>query len=331
MIILSLLICANLLIGYSLSMGLIIGPMPEKAKKHWVTALFYMLSVIALMSAYWGTLLPDKCSIINMVVFYTAMLILAPLSIYMRVWKRTYRFVKRYWCRQIPPASIQAMLQAAKIAAIAFIEVSIVALLFLAVEHASIKAKIADEQQQQAAPVASHYQIGDGDAVEEVSTNHVKKVVDKHSDLAVDRKITADQMNALIGHWCRYKTDSKMVGTGAAFIKASENTGLDPVFLMAIAGHESAWGSSKLHTDKNNPYSICMYDYNVHAGLNMGSTFGEGIITGAEWIDKNYYSEGQTSLYSMIYGKKCYAQAKDSWINSIQQIMNRSYDLLDNM
>lgn len=326
MIIVNLFICANLLIGYSLGMGLIIGPMPRKAKKHWVTALFYVLSVIMLMSAYLGTLLPDKCSIINMVVFYTIMLILVPLSIYMRVWKRTYRFVKRYWCRQIPPASIQATLQAAKVAAIAFIEVAIVALLFLAVERVSIEANTADEQQVVPAAAASSYQIGDA-----VASNHVKKVVDKHSDLAVDRKITADQMDALIEHWCRYKSDSKMLGTGDAFIEASKRTGLDPVFLMAIAGHESAWGSSKLHTDKNNPYSICMYDYNVHAGLNMGNTFGEGIITGAEWINKNYYSEGQTSLYSMIYGPKCYAQAKDSWIKSIQQIMNKSYDLLDNM
>lgn len=328
MFILSVFLSLNLLIGYSLSMGLIIGPMPEKAKKHWVTTLFYALSVIALMSAYWGMLLPDKCSTINMIVFYTTILILIPLSVHMRIWKRTYQFIKRYWYKRIPPASIQAMLRAAKVAAVAFIEVAIMALLFLAVEHASIEANTADEQQAPA--VASHYQIGDT-VVEEASTDHVKKVVDKYSDLAADQEITVDQMDTLIKHWCQYKTDSKMVGNGIAFIEASKKTGLDPVFLMAIAGHESAWGSSKLHADKNNPYSICMYDYDVYAGLNMGDSFSEGIIAGAEWINKYYYSEGQTSLYSMIYGKKCYAQAKDSWINSIQQIMNRSYDLLDNM
>ena len=37
----------------------------------------------------------------------------------------------------------------------------------------------------------------------------------------------------------------------------------------------------------------------------MGNTLYDGIINGAIWINNEYYSQGYTSLDSMIYGGKC--------------------------
>lgn len=322
---------------YSISMTIIMVSMPKKARHVGPTKAFIGLSMATLFVMLWCILMPERHSTIMNIIKYILYLLVFIKCTLMHVWRRALKYIAWQLDKPICHKAINEWLIWAFRGFMVFITMTLCGSVYLSIDTAIIEARIEERHtsstQQQVdevkhIAVASSYQIDDGNVV---STNHVKKVVDKHSDLAADRKITEDQMNALIRHWCRYKSNSKMLDTGAAFVKASERTGLDPVFLMAIAGHESAWGSSKLHTDKNNPYSICMYDYNVHAGLNMGDSFSEGIITGAEWIRKNYYSEGQTSLYSMIYGPKCYAQAKDHWINSIQQIMNRSYDLLDNM
>ena len=60
----------------------------------------------------------------------------------------------------------------------------------------------------------------------------------------------------------------------------------------------------------------------------MGNTVYDGIVNGAVWISKNYYQEGQTSLNSMIYGHKRYAQAAGAWIKGVNGIMSESYSYL---
>ena len=312
------LISAIFIIVYTILISLVHMSIPKKLRSELEVKIFKILASFLLADGFWVIMLPEKyCKFSGaLAILIIALLVFG--SFYLNLWNFIPRFIKKFR----GPLNIKGVKVIKKhfyIAVGTFLMTVLAAYGTLKIEMCQIDSR------------AVSYETAnvDNTSMTMEATNHTKKVVDKHSDLAADQRITADQMDALIRHWCRYKSDSKMVGTGAAFIKASERTGLDPVFLMAIAGHESAWGSSKLHTDKNNPYSICMYDYDVYAGLHMGNSFSEGIIAGAEWINEYYYSEGQTSLYSMIYGQKCYAQAKDAWIKSILQIMNRSYDLLE--
>ena len=78
------------------------------------------------------------------------------------------------------------------------------------------------------------------------------------------------------------------------------------------------------------PYSINMVDSNPSQGYNLGNEFSDGIINGAKWIKKHYYDEGQTTLDSMIYGKKQYSSSADKWINDISNIITKSYNYILN-
>lgn len=149
----------------------------------------------------------------------------------------------------------------------------------------------------------------------------------KYMDLRNRMDITVDQMNSLIDYWLAGR-DSKLKNEGAAFIEASNITGLDPIFLLALAGQESGWETSDLHTRKNNPYSIAMYDCDPEQGYVLGDEFASGIVNGAVWINDNYYNQGQTNLYLMIYGDKQYSSATDHWISSITDIITASYRYL---
>ena len=149
----------------------------------------------------------------------------------------------------------------------------------------------------------------------------------KYMDLKCRNNVSIDQMNDLIDHWLKGR-DSELKGQGEAFIKASQETGLDPVFLLSLAAQESGWTVSNLHATKNNPYSINMVDSNPSQGYHLGDKFSDGIINGAKWIKKHYYDEGQTTLHGMIYGKKKYSSSADKWINDISNIITKSYNYI---
>ena len=150
-----------------------------------------------------------------------------------------------------------------------------------------------------------------------------------YMDLACRNNISIKQMNKIIDHWLCGR-DSKLKNQGEAFIKASQETGLDPVFLLSLAAQEAGWTVSDLHASKNNPYSINMVDSNPSQGYQLGNEFSDGIINGAKWIKKHYYDEGQNTLYSMIYGKKQYSSSADKWINDISNIITKSYNYILN-
>lgn len=150
-----------------------------------------------------------------------------------------------------------------------------------------------------------------------------------YMDLSCRNNISIKQMNKIIDHWLGDR-DSKLKNQGEAFIKASQETGLDPVFLLSLAAQEAGWTVSNLHASKNNPYSINMIDSNPSQGYQLGNEFSDGIINGAKWIKKHYYDEGQNTLYSMIYGKKQYSSSADKWINDISNIITKSYNYILN-
>lgn len=156
--------------------------------------------------------------------------------------------------------------------------------------------------------------------------------ITKYMDLKARTDITTDDMNYIINYWLRKNgtSYSQLKNQGQAFIDASNATGYDPIFLLSLTASEGGWDVSSLHAGKNNPYSINMTDENPTGGYVLGSTYAEGIVNGAIWIDKHFYDEGYTTLHDMIYGGKMYASAKDHWIDSINTIMDKSYKLLTN-
>ena len=161
-----------------------------------------------------------------------------------------------------------------------------------------------------------------------ISPKKISGEVHSHSILTKRRTITAKEMNKIIDHFLDGR-ESLLKNTGKYFIKASNETGYDPIFLMALAATESGWTVSHLHKGKSNPYSINMTDENPNGGYKLGNNYNEGIINGAIWIKDNYFNQGYKTLYGMNYSGKTYCSTPSTWIRQILDIMNDSYKVLN--
>lgn len=177
------------------------------------------------------------------------------------------------------------------------------------------------------------YEACDGEVVVVDNNAKTRYVFDDRSydDLANQRLITVEDMEYLINKQALIHPDTAFKGEARSFIKASNETGLDPIFLFSLAGIESAWGTNKTHLNLNNPYSIGMYGDGVHHGRNLGETFGEGIVEGAKFIYENYYKNGQKTLYDMNHVEgHSYCNGDSNWEYQIASEMDYLVGLLDN-
>jgi beta-N-acetylglucosaminidase len=164
-----------------------------------------------------------------------------------------------------------------------------------------------------------------------VSTRNISyNDINHHTDLSVMNKVTVDDINRIITYWDSACGGSPFLNEGQIFIDASIESGLDPVYILAHAGLESAWGNSYFGTMYHNYFGIGAFDYDPDNAINYSNdNMREGIIEGAKWIKENYYNTGQTSLYSMRYnnGYNEYCTS-DTWVNSITSIIQTSYSLI---
>lgn len=151
-----------------------------------------------------------------------------------------------------------------------------------------------------------------------------------YTDLESRMDISEKDIGRIIEWWTEEVPDTtlKDQSVATAFIYAAQQTNLDPIFLLALTGQESGWGTSKLHYETCNPYSIGMQD-DRYLDLSFGDTYQESIINGAQWIRDNFYNSGFTTLYSMEYGSINMMYATDvNWMADISEIMDISYKIM---
>lgn len=136
-----------------------------------------------------------------------------------------------------------------------------------------------------------------------------------------DSKLTAEDLD----NWINSKApkDSMMRGMGATFLKAGQEYGLDPRYLIAHAAEESGWGTSKIARDKGNFFGIGAFDDSPYSSAfefkdGTGSAAEKGIMGGAKWISEKYYGKGRTTLDKMKAAG--YATNAD-WQSNIASIM----------
>ncbi|AEW47213.1 putative tail lysin 2 [Bacillus phage BCP78] len=144
----------------------------------------------------------------------------------------------------------------------------------------------------------------------------------QQSDLGyTDSGLTAADLDAWID--AKAPQGSMMRGMGATFLKAGQQYGLDPRYLVAHAAEESAWGTSNIAKQKGNFFGIGAFDnspmesaYTFKDG--GGSAAENGIMGGAKWIAEKYYGKGRTTLDKMHQAG--YATNSD-WASNIASIM----------
>lgn len=152
--------------------------------------------------------------------------------------------------------------------------------------------------------------------------------ISSYKDLREFDPITINELNEWIDK--KAPSNSPFRGKAEVFIKASQQTGLDPKYIIAHASVESGWGTSPISREKGNYFGIGSYNNSPYSSsLSFDGGLYDGIIEGSKWINKNYITRGQHSLYLMEYGNKnkIYCQKDDgspddNWINQILDIMS---------
>ena len=136
--------------------------------------------------------------------------------------------------------------------------------------------------------------------------------------------LSVEEMNDFINR--RAPENSPFRNNGEIFLEAAKQSGLDPKYIVAIAGLESSWGRSTIAREKKNYFGITAYNNDPYNSAKSFSSMEDGIVNGAIWIKNNFVDKGKTNLVSMIWGGSAYCQTNEgqpsqSWIDNITTII----------
>lgn len=91
---------------------------------------------------------------------------------------------------------------------------------------------------------------------------------------------------------------SPLVRLGEFFKEVEEETGVNALYLLAHAIHESAWGFSQIATEKYNLYGLRAVDVDAFNSAMEFDSFEECIVYAANYIKDRYLTPGPSSYYS---------------------------------
>lgn len=110
---------------------------------------------------------------------------------------------------------------------------------------------------------------------------------------------------------------TNLAGLGQAFQSMEERWGVNALFAISVAAHESGWGTSYLARSRNNLFGIAAYDGNEGAAYGFSSQ-AACIDHWGEMIKEVYFNRGYTSLTAV---NSIYASDK-SWASKVQSTMS---------
>ena len=120
-----------------------------------------------------------------------------------------------------------------------------------------------------------------------------------HADLCSFSTISKSTMKSTLNKFLKAKkvtNTSKLKGKSDIFLIASVQSDFDPRFLLALALHNTDYGTNKFAVNKNNPYRIM----NNKGKYVKFASIEDGIIEGAKWIKGQVYCKGRYSLVQMV-------------------------------
>lgn len=123
--------------------------------------------------------------------------------------------------------------------------------------------------------------------------------------------ISENDINIIINAYCIYdeNKDSVFKDKGKVFIYASQLTGLDPLFILAIMVNTYGWNYSENIT----------YDQ-----------FYNDVCETAKWLKDTYYDERNChSINDMTEISDYQYAASDEWATMTIQLINESYNILN--
>lgn len=157
-----------------------------------------------------------------------------------------------------------------------------------------------------------------------ITSDDIDNIVKGDLSYADRNVVTAKQIKDFLK---KTRPDSPFIKNPEMFLEAGNKSGLTPVYILAHASLESAYGTSGM---SHNYFGIGAYDSNPQNGHKYGhATMEEGIINGARWISDNYYKKGQKTLYTMRHNNGVHQYATDpTWDRKIASIMAKLYKFI---
>jgi len=122
--------------------------------------------------------------------------------------------------------------------------------------------------------------------------------------------------------------DSALIGLGQSWIDAGNKYGINPVYLMAHAMHETGWGlkNDYLVYTKHNLYGYGASDSNPNENAMNFSSWQESIDVVAGKIKENYLTEGGKYFHkeygATLQGMNINYASDKNWATSISNVMN---------
>ena len=133
--------------------------------------------------------------------------------------------------------------------------------------------------------------------VTEYSKNELIKTLGKNMALNKPSGLTLNQFKKIFENEAKDK-NGIFKDNAEYFYYVEQTYGINGVFVAAIGIHESAWGTSKIATNKNNLFGYGAYDMNAYASAYKYNKYDIGIDMIARILMKNYLNPKGTLLYN---------------------------------
>lgn len=181
--------------------------------------------------------------------------------------------------------------------------------------------------------------INNSDNVTQYSKQELLKTLSKNMPLNKPSGLTLEQFKKIFEDESKDK-NGVFEDNAEYFYYVEQAYGINGVFVAAIGIHESAWGTSRIATNKKNLFGYGAYDMNTYASAYEYNGYAAGIDMIARVLMKNYLNPKGTSIYNneVATGKyyngntvsavnKKYATDK-KWANSVYTWMCYLYNRL---
>lgn len=139
--------------------------------------------------------------------------------------------------------------------------------------------------------------LNNSDNVTKYSKPYLLKELSKNMPLNKPSGLTLDQFKKIFENESKDKNEV-FEENAEYFYYVEQAYGINGVFVAAIGVHESAWGTSRIATNKKNLFGYGAYDMNAYASAYEYNGYAAGIDMIARVLMKNYLNPKGTTIYN---------------------------------
>nr|WP_072515145.1 glucosaminidase domain-containing protein [Ndongobacter massiliensis] len=131
-----------------------------------------------------------------------------------------------------------------------------------------------------------------------------------------------------------YEIDQVLAGTGLEglgkdFYLAEKETGVNAIFMIALANLESGYGKSTIAREKNNLFGFGAYDASPYDSAVDYKTKGDSILSCAEFLAENYLDEKGAYYHGVsTEGINVKYSSSPTWAGKVESLMRSCAETL---